>query len=640
LVFALLTLQRRTQVRQSQEKNVGSEKWRLPFGANVVGDAVYFRVWAPGSDRVSVQIGTSDLVSHQLKPEPDGWFSGSVEGVSAGARYKYQLSDGNSYPDPASRYQPDGVHGASCVIDASTYKWRDAEWRGLDIDDLVIYELHVGTATDAGTFDSLHDILDHVRALGATAVEIMPVAQFAGNRNWGYDGVFPYAPAAAYGDPDSFRRLVDAAHARGLGVILDVVYNHLGPEGNYLPAITGNRIFTEKHKTPWGAGINYDDEGSAAVREYFIQNALYWIHEFHVDGLRCDATHAIHDDSSTHVLSELTQRARTSTEKPVIFIAEDERNDRIVVTPAIMEGLGFDSVWADDFHHQVRRHTAGDSEGYFSAYSGTTEDIARTLQQGWFYTGQVYPPSKHERGTDPDGLPLRSFVLCIQNHDQVGNRALGERLNHQIEPAVYRAASALLLLAPHTPMLWMGQEWSATSPFQYFTDHPEALGKLVTEGRREEFKHFSAFADPNVREKIPDPQSPDTYYRSKLKWQELGQSPHREMFAYYEALIALRRSEPAFRNNAREHFHAEAVSEHALLLVRHGDVGHVLVIISFGGELTVELGERSSPDERRGGWSIAFQSERPEFGGDADWCELKHERLALHGAGAVVLKQI
>ncbi|HZG44600.1 MAG TPA: malto-oligosyltrehalose trehalohydrolase, partial [Longimicrobium sp.] len=595
-----------------------SREWRLPFGANVVDGGVEFRVWAPGSQRVDVVIYGPDAERVQaLKAEGDGYFAAVVPGTGAGARYKFRLDGENAFPDPASRHQPDDVHEASAVVDPSTFPWTDSAWRGLaDDDDLVIYEVHVGTATEEGTFDALIERLDEIVALGANAVEPMPVAEFPGARNWGYDGVFLYAPESSYGGPDAFRRFVDAAHGRGLAVILDVVYNHLGPEGNYLHAITGGRYFTDRHCTPWGDAIDYE---TRPVREFAIQNAIHWAREYHVDGLRLDATHAILDDSPTHLLTELAERVRASVDRRFLLIAEDERNERRVVLPP-PEGHGLDGVWADDFHHQVRRHTAGDHEAYFSDYTGSAADLARTLQRGWFYEGQVSRNHDAPRGTEAAGLQPGAFVHCIQNHDQVGNRAMGDRLTDGVPLPGYRAASAVLLFSPYTPLLWMGQEWAASTPFQYFTDHPEELGKLVTEGRRKEFGKFSAFADPEVREKIPDPQEASTFATSRLRWDERERMPHSGILALYRELLRLRRTHPALRRRTREGFDAVALGEHALAIRRTGEGGSALLLVaSFGDALDVDLS--TAPETQRvggGTWELLLSTEEGRFGAETE----------------------
>ena len=620
--------------------------WRLPFGANVAAGGVELRVWAPGHQTVDAVLYGPDAESiHPLSAEGDGWFSGVIEGAGVGTRYKYRLDGGDAFPDPASRAQPDGVHEPSQVVDPTVFRWTDDGWSGRPLEDLVIYELHVGTVTEAGTFDALIERLDDIAALGATAIEPMPVASFPGSRNWGYDGVGLYAPAAAYGGPEGLRRLVDAAHARGLAVILDVVYNHLGPEGNYLPAFTSGRWFTDRHETPWGDAVNYDGPDSGPVRELVIGNALYWAHEFHVDGLRLDATHAILDDSPTHVLTEMETRVRASLPpgRDFVFIAEDEGNERHVVTASAEGGLGIDAVWADDFHHQMRRHIAGDHEAYFADYTGTAEDLALTLRKGWYYEGQHSGNRGEPRGTPAADLPTPVFVHCIQNHDQVGNRALGDRLTESVSLATYRAASAVLLLAPYTPMLWMGQEWAASSPFLYFTDHPEELGRMVTEGRRKEFGRFSAFQDPAMRERIPDPQAPETFERSRLRWEERERMPHAGVLALYRELLLLRRRDPALRRRDRASFAVAAHGEHALSLRREGEDGSaLLLVVSFDGPLSLFLPSADGtrpPAGRR--WDLLLSTEEARFGAEdeGEVARLSEEgMLELRGAGGVVLR--
>ena len=612
-----------------------------PAGAEVFREGgVRFRVWAPSSQQVDVVLyedGNERAIP--LDAESDGWFSGVVPEAGPGTRYRYQLDGGETYPDPCSRFQPEGVHGPSEVVDPSTFQWTDSAWKGVPLEDAIIYEVHVGTATPEGTFDALIPRLDDLVSLGVTVLEVMPVAQFPGERNWGYDGVYWFAPADAYGGPEGFRRLVDSAHSRGLAVLLDVVYNHLGPEGNYLPAVTGGRIFTEKHHTPWGAAINYDDTGSQAVREIVIDNALHWVQEYHVDGLRLDATHAIIDTGPRHILTEISERVRSAVNRPIVLIAEDERNERRVVLPPAEGGLGLDGVWADDFHHQVRRRTAGDNEGYFSAYGGTTRDLVETLRKGWFYEGEFYPPKKEHRGTAASDLPPTAFVHCIQNHDQVGNRACGERLNHQIDLGVYRAVSALLVLSPYTPLLWMGQEWASSSPFLYFTDHPEELGRLVTQGRREEFKGFSAFSDPEVRSRIPDPQAPQTFDQSKLRWDERDQMPHAGVLQLYRELIRLRRTEPALRARERETWQVADLGENGLVLRRSAPGSTLLLVACLEGSIQVPLANNPVTAAPNGdAWELLFSTEEERFGGSPDWGALTGIDLDLRRPGAVILR--
>ncbi|HEY0778087.1 MAG TPA: malto-oligosyltrehalose trehalohydrolase [Gemmatirosa sp.] len=601
--------------------------WSLTLGARPTPDGVSFRVWAPAATRVEVVLYDDARESaYPLAPDGGGYFAGVVRDAAAGARYRYRLDGGEAYPDPASRAQPDGVHGASMVVDPDAFAWTDVAWRGVAADGLVVYELHVGTFTPEGTFDAAITHLDHVAALGATAVEVMPIASFSGERNWGYDGVDLYASAAPYGGPDAFKRFVDAAHARGLGVLLDAVYNHFGPDGNYLYALTGGRFFTDRHRTPWGDAVAYDGPDGASVRDFVVQNALYWAHEYHVDGLRLDATHAILDDSPVHVLAEIAARLH-GLERPRLVIAEDERNERRLVLPPDQGGYGLDGVWADDFHHQVRRLAAGDSEGYFAAFGGTIDDVVATLERGWFYEGQPVTgaagaddAATRTRGTPATGLPPRAFVHCLQNHDQVGNRALGDRLHTAIPLPVYRALSALLLLSPYTPLLWMGQEWAASTPFQYFTDHPPELGALVTAGRREEFAAFTAFRDPAVRELIPDPQADATFARSKLCWDEVDRPPHAGVLALYRELLALRRATPALQSRDRHGLAVASLGECTLALRRATPDGDaVLAVVHVGGTLRTALDANPAtraPDGRR--WIRLLTTEERRFGGSGE----------------------
>jgi maltooligosyltrehalose trehalohydrolase len=526
------------------------------------------------------------------------------------------------------------------VVDPTLFRWTDGDWPGVALADLVIYELHVGAATPEGTFDSLIERLDDIRDLGASAIELMPVADFPGARNWGYDGVALFAPARAYGGPEALRRLVDAAHARGLAVILDVVYNHLGPDGNYLREFSSD-YFTGRHTTPWGEALNFDGPDSRPVRDFFVANACYWAHEYHLDGLRLDATHAILDDSPTHILAEIAARVHQSLppDRRFLFIAENEQNDPRIVRPAAEGGLGLDAVWADDFHHQVRVALTGEREGYYADYTGTADDLAATIRQGWFYNGQRSAYLDRPRGAPADDLAAPHFVYCIQNHDQVGNRALGERLNHMIDLAGYRAASVLLLLSPYTPLLWMGQEWAATTPFLYFTDHHAELGRLVTEGRRSEFAGFGAFSG----EEVPDPQDPHTFARSKLRWDEREQMPHAGMQCLYRDLLALR-SRGTGKRERRERFAAAPLGDTALALRRTGSTPDdtLLVIVNLRGTLQLELAAQPHTAPPAGcAWTLLFDSEVSRYGGAGDIPVVVDDgtcsAVDLQGARAVVL---
>jgi maltooligosyltrehalose trehalohydrolase len=583
--------------------------WQMRSGATITPDGVRFDVWASNASYVDVElIRGAETTWHPMETTGDGRFSTTLDHAVAGDRYRFRLNGEESYPDPYSRFQPDGVHGPSEVIDPSTFAWSDDGWSGLSADELVIYELHVGTMTPDGTFAALEERLPYLRDLGVNAIEVMPVAQTPGRRNWGYDGVDLFAPNHVYGRPDDLRHLVDIAHAHGLGVILDVVYNHLGPEGAYLSAYSAN-YFTERHHTPWGAGLNWDGEGSRWVRQLAIDNACHWIAEYHIDGLRLDATHAIVDDSDVHILQELTQKARVvAGERSIVVFAEDERHDITRARRAQRGGEGLDGIWADDFHHELRVLLTNAHETYYALYDGTTEDIALTLRKGFELIDEGHPR--------PDASdPASAFVFCIQNHDQVGNRPFGDRLHHEISLDRYRVASALLLAAPETPLLFMGQEFAASSPFLYFTDHPEELGKLVTEGRRKEFAGFKAFDDARMRETIPDPQAESTFLASKLDWTE--PETHVGTLTLYRELLQQRREDPVLSVNDRNLMDAFAVSAQVVVIHRWNGGDHRVLVANFGQavEMPREWLERveGGPD---GGWELLLSTDETRFGGE------------------------
>jgi maltooligosyltrehalose trehalohydrolase len=572
-----------------------------------------------------------------------GFFSATLPGVGHGTLYRYRVDGKGPFPDPASRYQPAGVHGPSQVVDPGKFEWSDSEWSGVGMRDVVLYELHLGTFTPEGTFAAAGRRLRWLKDLGITVVELMPVADFAGERNWGYDGVCPFAPARCYGTPDELRALVNEAHRLGLGIHLDIVCNHFGPDGAY-QGVFSPYYFSSENRCPWGDAINFDGPSSAPVRDYFIECALRWIHEFHVDGLRLDATHAIIDNSPRHILASISSAVRASLPDPrcrVQVIAEDVRNLAGMTKPEAEGGWELDAVWSDDFHHEVRRCLAGDSDGYFEDYDGTSGSIAATVRQGWFYTGQFAPYFGAPRGTDPAGLSLERFVFFIQNHDQVGNRAFGDRLNDAVELAAYRAASTLLLLLPETPLLFMGQEWAASTPFQYFTDHNAELGRLVTEGRRREFARFRAFADPATREKIPDPQDPRTFLRSKLDWGETEREPHASVVRLYRRLLELRREQTASDAGPEEEAGIEALDEDTLVVRRGGQVGPLLAVVRLRGAGVAGLAG-TPPFERSAGaqWSAILTTEDRSFAPDSKPPEIDLARgsIRFQRPGAVVLR--
>ncbi len=513
----------------------------MAFGAQVTDDGVRFALWAPTARDVILQLDGAD---HPLSQGEGGWRHATVAGVAGGARYGYRIDGDLVVPDPASRFQPDDVGGLSEVIDGRAFAWTDAEWTGRPWEEAVLYELHVGTATAEGTYAALADKLEELRDLGITAIELLPLADFKGTRNWGYDGVLPYAPDGAFGRPDDLKRLIDRAHALGLMVFLDVVYNHFGPAGNYLHAYA-KTFFTERHQTPWGAGINFDGEASGrVVRDFFIENALYWLEEYHFDGLRFDAVHAILDDSERHFIGELgeTLRARLPG-RHIHLVLENEANQaRWLERGEDGRALQHDAQWADDLHHCWHVLLTGEDAGYYASFADKpVVHLARCLAEGFAYQGEPFSTlGNHPRGEPSGHLPPSAFVTFLQNHDQVGNRALGERLSALSDPGKLALARAGLLLSPQIPMLWMGEEWSASSPFLFFVDFApdEELNKAVREGRRREFKSFAAFADDTSI--IPDPTEERTFLTSKIDWAEIDRSPHREVWADTRNLLQIR----------------------------------------------------------------------------------------------------
>ncbi|HEX3302474.1 MAG TPA: malto-oligosyltrehalose trehalohydrolase, partial [Thermomicrobiales bacterium] len=530
-----------------------------PLGATVGPDGTHFGVWAPRAERIDVQIDGGP--SAQLIRDADGVHVGLVPGVETGARYKFRIDGGDAFPDPRSRFQPDGVHGPSEVIDPGAFAWTDADWPGITMDRLVVYELHVGTYTPEGTFLALIDQLPEIKRLGVTAIELMPVADFPGRWNWGYDGVAPFAPSRAYGRPGDLRQLVDAAHRNGLAVLLDVVYNHLGPDGNYLGVYSAD-YFTDRHQTPWGNGINYDGANSRFVRDFVIDNGIQWVRDFHFDGLRLDATDTIRDDSELHIMAEFQEKVRAGTDRNIVLIAEESRNTVRTIQPVAQGGLGYDAVWADDFHHSLRVHLTGTREHYYADYEGSVAEITTAINEGFVYQGQRSPRSNRPRGTKVTDEPATGFIVCIQNHDQVGNRPFGERVHHDISMDRYAVASSLLLFLPEPPLLFMGQEFAASTPFLFFTDHNEELGKLVTNGRRQEFSGFRAFSDPILLNSIPDPQDLLTFLSSRLKLNERDRNAG--IYALYRDLLELRRTDSVLRSPSRDRTEAKELGAQIL----------------------------------------------------------------------------
>jgi malto-oligosyltrehalose trehalohydrolase len=522
----------------------------MPFGAEFRDGRGRFRIWAPAQSALTLVI--EDRAPIRMQSAGGAWYESIVE-AEAGAQYRFALSDGTLVPDPASRYQPHDVDGPSELIDPQGYRWSTPAWRGLRWEDAVVYELHLGTFTPDGTFRAAIEKLDHLASLGITAIELMPVADFPGQRNWGYDGVLPFAPDATYGRPEDFKAFVDAAHARGLMVLLDVVYNHFGPIGNRLSAYAPD-FFTDRHKTPWGDAINYDGPGSAPVREFVIHNALYWIDEYCLDGLRLDAVHAIVDTSRKHVVVELAERVRAlaaAQRREVHLVLENEANlAHFLERTEDGRPHSCTAQWNDDVHHCLHVAATGEASGYYEDYPDPRRMLGRGLTEGFVYQGEA---SKHQggrrRGEASGHLPAAAFINFIQNHDQVGNRAFGERLTQLAAPEAARAVAAIYLLCPAIPMLFMGEEWGSLRPFTYFCDLPQ-LATAIREGRRKEFAKFPEFASPTAREAIPDPNDAETFRSARLEWSELDDPRHSQWLEWYRAVLALRREtlRPVFRD--------------------------------------------------------------------------------------------
>ena len=520
---------------------------RMPFGAEFEQGLARFRLWAPGASGVRLEVTHGEKrIDVAMQTNGDGWHSALVSDMTAGAQYKYRVSDSLSVPDPASRYNPEDVHGPSALVDPCTFEWPHEMWKGRPWEEAVIYELHVGTFTPDGTFNAAVPRLDYLVRLGITAIEIMPVADFPGRRNWGYDGVLPFAPDASYGTPDDLKGLVVAAHARGLMVILDVVYNHFGPEGNYLHAYAP-QFFNARHQTPWGAAINFDGDQARTVRDYFIHNALYWVEEFNLDGLRLDAVHAIADDSRPDIVTEIAAALHQGpgSERHVHLILENDRNQARYLTRATDRAAPVcaSAQWNDDFHHALHILTTGERDGYYCDYSERALwFLARTLAEGFAFQGEV---SAH-RGGQPRGevskqLPSTAFIIFTQTHDQVGNRAMGERIAALALQNALRVGVICFLLAPSIPMLFMGEEFAASTPFLFFCDFGAELATAVRDGRRKEFSAFERFSDPAKLASIPDPNAESTFACSKLKWNEVGEEGHHEWHRLYSDLLEIRR---------------------------------------------------------------------------------------------------
>ena len=602
----------------------------VKLGAHVAERGVEFGVWAPKAKRVDVQIELpSGAEHHQLESQGDGVFAGAVAGIGDGTRYRFRLDGSEAYPDPRSRFQPEGVHGPSEVIDFSTFSWTDQAWPGITRDQLIIYELHVGTYTPEGTFAALIEQLEELKALGVTALELMPIAEFPGRWNWGYDGADWFAPTRNYGRPGDLNRLIDAAHRTGLAVLLDVVYNHFGPDGSYWRAFSDD-YFTDRHITSWGEAINFDGPNSRFVRDFVLDNVRQWIADYHFDGLRLDATDAIMDDSRPDILQEIEETAHAAAPgRHVVVIAEEARNDVRTIRPVSQGGDGLDAVWADDFHHELRVYLSNARENYYQHFQGALTDVATAINEGFAFQGQPSPMTGAARGTRVTDEPASAFVFCLQNHDQIGNRPFGDRVHHEIEHRRFMAATALLLLAPEVPMIFMGQEFDASTPFLYFTDHQGELGRAVTEGRRNEFSGFRLFADESLRAHVPDPQAERSFFDSKLRLDERFENA--ETYAYYKELLRLRREDPVLSSHDRRRTHAEAIGVHRLSLHRWKGDEHRLLIVNFGHAAEISLDFVSIAN-----WTMLLSSGERRFGGNGHVAEIAQGQLIIPARSATL----
>jgi maltooligosyltrehalose trehalohydrolase len=564
-----------------------------------------FAVWAPYCRSVGVALNGSKSNSVPLVPRDKGYFEATLDGIPVGTRYQYLLDGNHLRPDPASRFQPEGVHGPSHVFDSAEYKWKDAGWKGIPLESFVLYELHVGTFTREGTFAGVISRLDELKDLGVTAIEIMPVSQFPGSRNWGYDGVAPYAAQNSYGGPLELQKLVDACHARGMAAVLDVVYNHFGPEGNYLAEF--GPYFTSNYHTPWGQAVNFDGPDSDEVVRYFLENALYWLRDMHFDALRLDAIHSIYDQSARpflRILSEEVDKLRSATNRELFLIAESDLDDRRVICPREVEGLGMDAQWSDDFHHSLLVRLTRENSGYYLDYTDPA-CLPKAINEGFVYTGQYAPSRKRRHGSPSADLPGKQFVICTQNHDQIGNRMLGDRLSALVPFEALKVAAGLLLLSPSVPLLFMGEEYGETAPFQYFTSHSDHdLIEAVRKGRQEEFSAFAWRGQP------PDPQSESTFAGCILNWSLRDQSPHREMLAFYGELSALRRTVPALQRLDKAATIAEEPRPGMIVLHRKHARHPAMAVFNFGPE-AAEFCLPSGPGE----WTNLIDSYDMRFGG-------------------------
>lgn len=610
---------------------------KLDLGASTQnGSKTTFRVWAPKARQVAVRIRTSGaLIEERLDREERGYFACTVKGVEGGDLYTYVLDGAIERPDPVSRFQPKGVHGPSMIVDPQSFLWTDEGRKSIGLARYVIYELHVGAFTEAGTFEGVIPHLDYLKNLGVTAVELMPVGQFPGARNWGYDVVYPYAPQNSYGGPAGLKKLVNAAHSKGLSVILDVVYNHLGPEGSYLNDF--GYYLTDRYKTPWGAAINFDGPFSDEVRHYFVSNACYWVSEFHIDALRLDAIHGIYDFSAHHFLLELSEavhRVGQQLGRNVYLIAESDLDDVRVISPPALGGYGIDAQWNDDFHHSIHTLLTGERTGYYMDF-GTTEQMVKAVKEGFVYTGGYSPYRKRVHGNSSRKRPAHQFVHFSQNHDQVGNRPQGDRLSGLVSMEALKLAAAATLLAPGIPLLFMGEEYGERAPFQYFVNHQDqTLSEAVRNGRADEFALLGHTGH------TPDPSLETTFLCSKIDFGLRRHPGHKEIFAFYQELLRIRRASEALKRPTRKGFDAQTPANGTVVVMTRELKGEAwIVLFNFSSlESGVTLPHLSEM------WQRILDSASSLWGGPGEktpfMLHAPHDNLVLAGHSAVLYKRL
>ena len=589
---------------------------RRPVGVEILaGGGVHARIWAPKASRVEL-VTEADGAATALTAETGGYFSGIIAGLAVGALYRFRLDGGATlYPDPASRFQPDGPHGPSRLVDPARFAWTDGDWLGRPIAGQVIYEMHIGTFTAEGTWDAARCELPALAELGVTVLELMPVSEFPGRFGWGYDGVNLFAPTRLYGDPDAMRCFVDAAHGLGLAVIVDVVYNHFGPDGNYLKAFADG-YFSDRYKNEWGEAINFDGLDSGPVREYFLANAAFWIDEYHLDGLRLDATQQIFDSSTPHILAEISEAARTAAgRRTVILVGENEPQHASLVRPVEQGGCGLDALWNDDLHHAAMVALTGRSEAYYSDYHGTPQEFVSAMKHGFLYQGQWSAWQRQRRGLPAFGLPRPAFVTFLQNHDQIANSGRGLRIHALTAPGRLRALTALTLLGPGTPMLFQGQEFAASAPFLYFADHKPEIAALVRTGRAAFLGQFPGLATPAMQAELAPPHAQESFHRSKIDHAE--RQAHGDAWALHRDLLRLRRTDPVFAAQRIGGLDGAVLGEAAFVLRFFGTDGDDrLLLVNLGRDLTLPVRPEpllAPPAGVR--WTLLWSSEAPDYGG-------------------------